>query len=71
MAMDFRESNSDIGTPTMVIVGAQDVATPPAAGEAIQKQIKGAKLASIDAAHIANMEQPDAYTKVVLDFLGA
>ncbi len=71
MAMDFRESNAGVTTPTLVIVGAQDVATPPAAGEAIQQQIKGAKLASIDAAHISNMEQPAAYTKTVLDFLGA
>ena len=54
-----------------MIVGAQDAATPPAAGEAIQQQIKGAKLASVDAAHIANMEQPTAYTKTVLDFLNA
>ena len=71
MAMDFRDSNPGIGVPTMVIVGAQDVATPPAAGEAIQKQIKDAKLVSVDAAHISNMEQPEAYTRAVLDFLGA
>ena len=71
MAMDMRPSNPSISAPTMVIVGAQDAATPPAAGEAIQKQIKGAKLHSIDAAHISNMEQPQAYTKAVLDFLGA
>jgi 3-oxoadipate enol-lactonase len=71
MAMDFRDSNPSITTPTMVIVGAQDAATPPAAGEAIQQQIKGAKLVSVDAAHISNMEQPEAYTKAVLDFLAA
>ncbi len=70
MAMDMRPSNPSISAPTMVIVGAQDAATPPAAGEAIRKQIKGAKLATIDAAHISNMEQPQAYTKAVLDFLG-
>jgi 3-oxoadipate enol-lactonase len=69
MAMDFRDSNPSITTPTMVIVGAQDAATPPAAGEAIQQQIKGAKLVSVDAAHISNMEQPEAYTRAVLDFL--
>ena len=67
--MDFRASNPRITAPTLVIVGAQDVATPPAAGEAIAAQIKGAKVASVDAAHIANVEQPEAYTKTVLDFL--
>ena len=71
MDMDMRASNPRITAPTMVIVGAQDAATPPAAGEAIQKQIKGAKLTSLDAAHISNMEQPQAYTKAVIDFLGA
>lgn len=71
MNMDMRASNPTITTPTLVIVGAQDAATPPAAGEDIQKQIKGAKLVSVDAAHISNMEQPQAYTKAVLDFLKA
>ena len=67
--MDFRESNPRITAPTLVIVGAQDAATPPAAGEAIAKQIKGAKVVSIDAAHISNMEQPKAYTEAVNNFL--
>ncbi len=67
--MDFRASNPSIKAPTLVIVGAQDHATPPAQGEAIARQIKGARLVSIDAAHIANVEQPAAYTKAVLDFL--
>jgi 3-oxoadipate enol-lactonase len=67
--MDFRTSNPTIKTPTLVIVGAQDAATPPEAGETIAQQIPGAKVASVDAAHIANVEQPQAYTKTVLDFL--
>ncbi len=67
--MDFRNSNPSITAPTLVIVGAKDPATPPAQGEAIAAQIKGAKLISFDAAHIANMEQPALYAKAVLDFL--
>jgi 3-oxoadipate enol-lactonase len=67
--MDFRASNPSIKAPTLVIVGAQDPATPPAQGEAIAKQIPGAKLASIDAAHIANLEQPKQYAETVLNFL--
>jgi 3-oxoadipate enol-lactonase len=67
--MDFRASNPSISAPTLVIVGAQDAATPPAAGEAIQKQIKGAKLVSLEAAHISNVEQPRAFTDAVLNFL--
>jgi len=67
--MDFRASNASIKAPTLVIVGAQDPATPPAQGEAIAAQIPGAKVVSFEAAHIANMEQPAPYTKAVLDFL--
>ncbi len=67
--MDFRASNPTVTAPTLVIVGKQDPATPPAAGEAIAKAIKGARLAALDAAHISNIEQPQAFTKAVLDFL--
>ncbi|HZP71540.1 MAG TPA: 3-oxoadipate enol-lactonase [Pseudolabrys sp.] len=69
--MDFTTSNPRITAPTLVIVGKHDPATPPSAGEAIQKQIKGARLASIDAAHIANVEQPKQYIETVLNFLRA
>jgi 3-oxoadipate enol-lactonase len=67
--MDFRASNPRIANPVLVIVGAKDSATPPAAGEAIQTQIAGAKLVSLDAAHISNVEQPQQYTEIVLNFL--
>ena len=67
--IDFRASNPTIKAPTLVIVGAQDPATPPAAGETIAKAIPGARLVALDAAHISNVEQPQAFSKAVLDFL--
>jgi 3-oxoadipate enol-lactonase len=67
--MDFRLTNSKITAPTLVIVGRHDAATPPSAGEAIVQQVKGAKLVSLDAAHISNVEQPKAFTDAVLNFL--
>jgi 3-oxoadipate enol-lactonase len=67
--MDFRASNASITAPTLIIAGAKDVATTPADGEAIQKEIKGAKLVALDAAHISNVEQPKQYTETVLNFL--
>ena len=67
--MDFTASNPRITAPTLVIVGKQDPATPPAVGEAIAQQIKGAKLAALDAAHISNIEQPKAYAETVINFL--
>jgi 3-oxoadipate enol-lactonase len=67
--MDFRASTPRITAPTLVIVGAQDPATLPSYGEEIQKMVKGAKLVSLDAAHLSNIEQPKAYTDAVLGFL--
>jgi 3-oxoadipate enol-lactonase len=69
--MNFTASNTRITAPTLVIVGKQDAATPPSAGEAIVQQIKGAKLAALDAAHISNIEQPKLYAETVINFLQA
>ena len=68
--IDFRASNLRIAAPTLVIAGKHDPATPPERGrEMVEKQIKGAKLFEIDAAHISNVEQPKAFTEAVLNFL--
>jgi 3-oxoadipate enol-lactonase len=67
--MDFTASNPSITAPTLVIVGKHDAATPRALGETIAKQIKGAKVAALDAAHIANIEQPKVYAETVVNFL--
>ena len=67
--IDFRASNPRISRPTLVIVGKQDVATPPAAGETIANNIKGAKLVALEAAHISNVEQPKPFADAVLNFL--
>ena len=67
--MDFRETNPRIATPTLVIVGKHDPATPPAAGETIAKTVKSGKVVALDAAHISNVEQPKAFTDATLDFL--
>jgi 3-oxoadipate enol-lactonase len=69
--MDLREAHARITAPTLVIVGLKDPATPPAAGEEIKSRIKGAKLAPLEAAHISNVEQPQAYIDTVLGFLKA
>jgi 3-oxoadipate enol-lactonase len=69
--MDLRDTHARITAPTLVIVGRRDPATPPEAGKEIQERVKGAKLAELDAAHISNIEQPQAYTDAVLGFLKA
>jgi 3-oxoadipate enol-lactonase len=67
--MDHRPLLAKITVPTLVIAGRHDPATTLEAGEFIAQHIPGAKLAVLEAAHIANMEQPQAYADTVLGFL--
>jgi 3-oxoadipate enol-lactonase len=67
--MDQRESIRAIRRPTLVVIGANDPATTPQAGRDIQAAIPGAGIAVLDAAHISNVEQPAAFTRVVEAFL--
>jgi 3-oxoadipate enol-lactonase len=67
--MDHRPLLSKIVAPTLVIAGKHDPATTLEAGEFIKEHIPGAKIAVLDAAHISNLEQPQAYADAVLGFL--
>ncbi len=69
-AMDQRSDLPRIAAPTLVIAAAEDQATPPEQSQEIARGIPGARLVVIpDAAHIANVEQPDAVTNQILDHL--
>ena len=58
-----------IACPTQIIVGELDQATPPADVKLMAEQIPHAKLAIIpNAAHLANLEQPEEFTKIVAAF---
>lgn len=67
--MDHREIITSITAPTLVIAGRHDPATTVEHGEFIRSRIPGASMTVLDAAHIANVEQPQAYTDAVLGFL--
>jgi len=67
--MDHRPLLAKINTPTLVIAGRYDLGTPLEAGEFIAQHMPNAKLAVLDTAHIANMEQPKEYADTVLEFL--
>ena len=68
--MDFRKELKQIDVPTMVVIGEKDPATIPEYGELIAASIPGAKIFVVpDAAHLSNIEQPDIFTKAVVDFL--
>jgi 3-oxoadipate enol-lactonase len=67
--MDHREILKSITAPTLVIAGRHDPATTVEHGEFIRSRIPGASMTVLDAAHIANVEQPHDYTDAVLGFL--
>jgi 3-oxoadipate enol-lactonase len=69
-AADLRDEDARITAPTLVVAGAGDAVTPPAAGAELRDAIRGAELAVIDgAAHILCAEQPAAFDAAVLGFL--
>lgn len=60
----------DITCPTLVLVGDQDQATPPADARTIADGIKGARLAIIPgAAHLSNLERPEEFNQAVAGFV--
>jgi pimeloyl-ACP methyl ester carboxylesterase len=69
---DARPGLAAIAVPTLVLVGGDDVLTPPAQAEALAAGIKGARVAVLDGAgHLANLEQPVAFNAAVEAFLGS
>ena len=56
--------------PTLVVVGSEDVVTPPADARVIAEAVPGAQLEIIEGVgHLANMEAPERFNRVLLDFL--
>ncbi len=60
-----------ITAPTLVAVGEEDVGTPPAMSQRIAQAINGAKFLVIPrAGHGSTLEQPEAVTAAIAEFLG-
>ena len=52
-------------------MGEQDEATPVAASQLIQHHVKDAQLVVLSsAAHLSNVEQPEAFNRALTAFLG-
>lgn len=69
-SLDRRIANGCITAPTLVIVGEFDPGTPPSHAQMIHETIKGSELVIIkSAAHLTNIENPEAFNTALLDFL--
>ncbi|MBX6324378.1 MAG: alpha/beta fold hydrolase [Rhodospirillaceae bacterium] len=69
---DSRPGLSAIACPTLVVVGDADQLTPPELAREIAEAIPGARLVVIpDSGHLSTLEQPEAATGALIDWLEA
>jgi 3-oxoadipate enol-lactonase len=66
---DERDDLRAIPVPTLVISGGRDPATPPADGRLLTESITSAEYLELPAAHLSNLEAPEAFTTAVVGFL--
>ncbi len=68
--MNHVEQLSRISTPTLIVVGRQDVSTPVAEAQLMHSHIVGSRLSIIeDAAHLPNIEKAQEFNRILEDFL--
>ncbi len=67
--MDLRPTASRIACPTLLVTGRHDPSTPPERAEELARAIPGARILVLEAAHLSNVEQPEAFASGVLQFL--
>jgi pimeloyl-ACP methyl ester carboxylesterase len=59
-----------IRCPSLILVGEEDVITPPDLSEQMHSAIAGSELVRIpEAGHLSSLEQPDAFNDAVGRFL--
>jgi pimeloyl-ACP methyl ester carboxylesterase len=70
--IDSRPHLPAIDIPTMVLVGDRDPLTPPSRAEEIAEGVAGSRLVVIpDCGHASTMEQPDAVSRALVEWLTA
>ena len=68
--VDSTENLGQMTAPTLVIVGEEDVLTPPADSELMARELPDASLQIIPGGgHLVNIENPDTYNFQLLAFL--
>ena len=67
---DLRDRLGDVDVPTLAVVGEHDKLTPPEYHETLADRIPDARFREIDgAAHLAMLEDPDAFNAAITEFL--
>lgn len=68
-AADLRGDIDRISAPTLVIAGRYDPVTTVADAQCIVERVPGARMATVDASHLSNIEAAHAFDAAVLAFL--
>jgi len=71
LGLDVEAELGTIKAPTLYVSGAEDkLGGPPALMEGLAAKVKGARHVSVpNAAHIANIQNPEGFNRVLMDFL--
>ncbi len=70
-ALDLGPELARIQNPTLIVVGAEDQATPPALGRALADRLASAKLTELPRlGHCPHIQDPDAFVAAIAPFLG-
>lgn len=69
MDHDQRDRLGRISVPTLVMVGDEDICTPPFAARELAKSIPGATLELMSGGHLIYREQPDRFFDEVSQFI--
>ncbi len=70
IALDYHRHLPKLSVPALYIVGEHDPAAPPEVMRAMAEATPGADFVLIrDAAHLSNVEQPDRFNDIVVDWL--
>lgn len=60
----------EISIPVLILVGENDLITPPEAAQYLHNKIKGAQLSALKhAAHLSNMENPEQFNELLKAFV--
>ncbi len=68
-AMDLRPGNRRITTPTLIVAGRHDLATPLAQSQAIAADIAGSRVVEVESAHISAAECPEQLARMLDDWM--
>lgn len=61
---------SKIDVPVLIIVGSEDIVTPPSEAESLHERIEGSRLVCIEGAgHVSNLERPEEFDRALAEFL--